>query len=265
MRAEFSERTRENASYSLRQFARDLGMSPSLLSGVLSEKNNLSPKMAIQVSERLGMSEEMGALFCDLVSAEGARSSLQRLGADERLKRRSLRSATRFDLDRFQHVADWHHLAICSLVDTEDFRADSKWIAKRLGIDPAQAQDAWERLQRLEILIKTKQGWKTNYEVASTWSDTPSQAIRNCHRGLISQAVLALETQDVGEREISSIVLSASREKMARAKELIREFQAKFMDEISSGESRTDVFCINVQFVNLSSPKQVSTTEAKYA
>lgn len=89
IRAEFTERNRVCASYSLRQFARDLGMSASLLSAVLSGKNSLSPRMARQVSERMQLDESRTEFFCDLVSAEGARSGLQRRAAEARLRRRA--------------------------------------------------------------------------------------------------------------------------------------------------------------------------------
>jgi uncharacterized protein (TIGR02147 family) len=125
------------------------------------------------------------------------------------------------------------------------------------------ASEAWDRLRRLEIVVHDDRRWRTQYDVASTWSDTPSQAIRNCHRGLLTQALRALDDCGVEEREVSSVVLSTAPQKMGRAKELIREFEAKFMEEVSAGGNRTDVYCLNLQFVNLSSGKPSRSEKEK--
>ena len=51
---ELTRRKNKNPSYSLRAYARDLGISSTSLSDVLSAKRNLSRKNALKVAEKLG-------------------------------------------------------------------------------------------------------------------------------------------------------------------------------------------------------------------
>ncbi len=56
LRAELGRRQVKNPAYSMRAFARDLGLSASGLSEVLSGKHSLSLRRAVIVSQRLGLS-----------------------------------------------------------------------------------------------------------------------------------------------------------------------------------------------------------------
>ena len=53
LRNEFNFRKEKNQQYSLRSFAKDLGISPALVSLVLNKKKELSPKVLSAIRSRL--------------------------------------------------------------------------------------------------------------------------------------------------------------------------------------------------------------------
>src|SRR4051794_7931964 len=63
LRSIFVSRRRGNPRYSNRAFARDLGMSQSLLSFVLNQKRHLSIQQATQISVLLDLDREESAKF----------------------------------------------------------------------------------------------------------------------------------------------------------------------------------------------------------
>ena len=63
-----------NPAYSLRAFARDLGLPSSNLSNVLKGKQGLSIKSALQILERLKIKGRDRELFFDLVLSQDARA-----------------------------------------------------------------------------------------------------------------------------------------------------------------------------------------------
>jgi uncharacterized protein (TIGR02147 family) len=65
-------RIKTNSSYSLRAFARDLQLSPSLVSQVLSNKNNLSCKHAFSVAHHLKLNQEETYYLVDLILMENS-------------------------------------------------------------------------------------------------------------------------------------------------------------------------------------------------
>jgi len=60
----------KNKRYSLRAFARDLKISPSFLSEVLSGKYGISKQLASQIADRLGFTNEEMQHFCSLADLE---------------------------------------------------------------------------------------------------------------------------------------------------------------------------------------------------
>lgn len=81
LRQEMQKRLERNPSYSLRAFARDLGILPNRLISVLNRKYGISPKAALYLAEKLGFDQKQTELFCDLVRIEHARSRRERESA----------------------------------------------------------------------------------------------------------------------------------------------------------------------------------------
>lgn len=74
LKAELEKRQLRNPRYSLRSFARDLGLSAPRLSDVLRGRYGLSRGVAESLAEKLKLPEEEAAYFCDLVEASHGRS-----------------------------------------------------------------------------------------------------------------------------------------------------------------------------------------------
>ena len=101
IQAALDRRKKRNAGYSLRAFARDLGISPSLLNEVLQGKHGLSQANARKIANRLGYPSEAVSRFCDRVAVEHARKASDREAAAERLARIPGKT---LDLDQFEVI-----------------------------------------------------------------------------------------------------------------------------------------------------------------
>lgn len=86
LRLELKLRQRFNRRYSLRAFARHLGLSPHRLSSVLNGRFGLSPGAAEELALRLELTAEQSSYFRDLVESEHARSAGKREAAFERVR-----------------------------------------------------------------------------------------------------------------------------------------------------------------------------------
>ena len=54
-------------------------------------------------------------------------------------------------------ISDWHHYAILELVHVRDFKPDSRWLARVLGISVDEVNVALQRLLRLGLLEMVSQ------------------------------------------------------------------------------------------------------------
>ncbi len=157
LRRELERRCQNNPRYSLRAFAKALGMSPTALSFVLSGKRPLSKKAAQNVINILSLSQEECAIF--MKWSEGCK---KRDTANSKIPAPHPNevNAYQFSLDSFSFISDWYHYAILSLLEVSGSRFEAKWISRHLGITETEARSAIDRLMRMEIVEKIDGRWK---------------------------------------------------------------------------------------------------------
>ena len=107
MRNVFLERRERNASYSLRAYARDLGVHASNLYLVLKKEKGINLSTARQIAGRLGLSENEQSLFCKLVEKEHARSPVARMKASEEIEKSSTLQSN-LTLKMMEVMSSWH-------------------------------------------------------------------------------------------------------------------------------------------------------------
>src|SRR5689334_9211079 len=88
LQREYESRCARNSRYSLRAFARDVGLSPGGLSQVLRGRMGLSEKTASRIAERLGWSRPEQIHFRDLTISQYSKNRQQRELARVRLLKR---------------------------------------------------------------------------------------------------------------------------------------------------------------------------------
>ena len=86
LKQEHHGRVSFNRRYSLRAFARDLGLAPSRLCEIFHYKQGLSRDAAGRIADRLGYDGDRKSYFLDLVTASHARNKKDRENAQNRLK-----------------------------------------------------------------------------------------------------------------------------------------------------------------------------------
>lgn len=215
---EFKRRKGKNAAYSLRSFSRAVQVSPGRLSEYLSGKRALSGKMALKIAARLGVQPQKNENFAVLED------------------------------EVFAAISDWQHYAILSLMETKDFRADEKWIAKRLGISPLEVRETLERLLRLGLAKSEKGKLSPTNENLATTDDVANAALRRSHQQSLEQAIDALESVDVELRDFSSITMAIDSSRLPLAKKAIRDFRRRLMRLLEAGVA-DEVYNLNIQLV----------------
>jgi uncharacterized protein (TIGR02147 family) len=250
LREELEKRCERNPRYSLRSFARDLGLAPARLSDVLRGRYGISRVAAETLAKKLGWNAEERAYFSDLVESEHARSKIRRESAAERLQSLS-QTYQQLSVDGYQVVADWYHYAILELTITKTFQSDLAWIAKTLGISEHIVTAAVERLKRLELL-EDKNGKLVPTDAFTASPDgIPSESIKKNHQQILEKAITAIREQTVEERDFSNMVLAVSKQDLPRAKEMIKRFRREFDAEFGKAATKDEVYCLGVQFFRL--------------
>ncbi|MBC7661059.1 MAG: TIGR02147 family protein [Chitinophagaceae bacterium] len=255
LQKELTDRCESNPRYSLRAFARDLKIAPSRLSEILNHKQGLSRRAAESITRALGYGPEEMEYFCDLVSLKHARSVKEREDAKIRVFKADFEKQKdepfSLQADSFKIISDWYHLGILELMKVKNFRHDTKWISRRLGVQIIQIELAVERLCRVG-LMKIENG-KFMAIQSNGWvpGGVPSSSIRKFHRQVLEKAQSAIETQAVEERFFSTHLLTVNRSDLPCAFKAIREFQDKFCVSLQSDTEKELLYCISMQLFKI--------------
>jgi uncharacterized protein (TIGR02147 family) len=248
---QLEQRCQKNPHYSLRAFARDLAISPAMLSQVMNGSKGLSRKAATQIATHLGLNKQETRDWVTLVESLHSRSKKLRAVAKERLKKVG-NDYTSLDAEAFRVIADWYHLALLALVETDGFQNQDKWIARRLGLSIFQVREAITRLKKLEMLEETPSSLRATGVFFANPAGTPSQSIRSFHSQILKKAENALLFQPTSERDFSALVIAVDVEQIDDAKKALKEFREQFEERFcSSAKKKKEVYALSVQFFRL--------------
>lgn len=231
---ELQRRLADNPRYSLRAFARDLDIEPSLLSKILRRKIPLTDGMFQRISTRLRLPGDILNTLKWTTFPEG----LEDYSVDEP-------SVDYIAVEEFLMISDWYHYAILEMTSLKDFRPEALWFTERLGLPLEIIEPALERLLKLGLLVQTESGWQTSSRFSSTLKQqSTSQALRNRQCQVLQKAIHAIETAPVEARDNSAITLALNLKVLPAVQQKIKHFRrmlATFIEEESRGE-QTEVY-----------------------
>lgn len=233
LRKVYHLRTTQNSSYSIRAFARDLGVDQSVVTRVMGGKRKPSVKLIEQVSVVLGLPAK--DILRATQVARGAKGS-------------NLPEYRDLSIDHFIVTSDSCHDAILELIDTADFVGDASWIARRLSMPVNKVKSAIDRLLAVEHLKIENGVWSdvSKYTQIHPVDDNCVE-LKKYQRQVLDESAKALASLSIKDRSHTSMTFSASREKLPELKKLVARFRKEALALMeSSTHDKTDVFQLHV-------------------
>jgi uncharacterized protein (TIGR02147 family) len=253
LRETLVERTSKNPNYSLRAFARNLGVAPSSLSEVLKGKKNISIDSAKRIAGILRLNQKATQYLCLLAELEIVKSESRRNEICAKLYQLNPESKTaQIALDSFKMISDWYHYPIMELTTMKSFKFTASNIAVRLGISGFEAESAISRLKRLGLIERVGTGrYRKCASVVSAESPQPHEGLRIFHKQMLEKAIVSLETQSPQQKAIGSETFAFDEKLLPKAKELIDEFFSGMQWLAGKNGNPTHIYHLGVQFLQL--------------
>jgi transcriptional regulator with XRE-family HTH domain len=222
----------KNPAYSMRAFAKRLGVSQAAISQILADKRPLTKKTAEKILR--GLDKSPTEIFDSL-----------EVGTPSKFKS--------VDMDSYHLIADWYHYAILSLAETPNFKSSTNWIAHRLGISVKQAQDAINLLLRLDMLQRDRKTKKLSItgEQFEAISEVANPAMEKAARQDLDLAIQALDQTQFDERNFTAMTLCFDPARSKEAIQMIKNFRRSFCKAMES-KNKKEVYRLNVQLFPLS-------------
>ncbi|MNL19061.1 hypothetical protein D3C87_1402410 [compost metagenome] len=228
----------KSGKYSLRSFAKDLGISPGRLTELLQQTNiptlKTLEKMAVLLKLSPAQRHEL------LVAAEQDKKRRLLNQADIVLKKNDLHL-----------IVDWVPYAIVSLLMTRDFHLSPENVSTRLGVSIQQADESIEKLKKFKMIHEENGNWVAGKPKIATETDIPSEMIRHSHKEKMELAIQRMNQVPVELRDFSSITFPADTKNLEVAKKMIIDFRRTLAETMGRG-GPTEVYSLNLQLFPLS-------------
>lgn len=242
--------------FSYRTFAKAAGCKsvnhPHL---VITGRRNLTSAMAVRFAQACGLAEQEQAYFNDLVAFTQAKTPTEKQHFYSRLGRYApFRKVHKLTQAQATYFSKWFIPATRELAARADFRADAHWIASELepSITPTQAKQALKTLLELGLLQLDASGGAVRTEPLVTSGGPLGHHLVAFHREMIERARDAIELIPREEREISSVTVCVSRQRLGELKQQLREFRQQILRTAEQDDTPECVVQINLQLFPLS-------------
>lgn len=256
--AVFHNRQSKNSSYSLRAFARSLGVAPSYLLCLLDGTRVLSLNRAQVISERLNLSASDTFYLTSLVGLERARSDSEREPLRCRLRAfKQKQTRSRIGKKSFSILSRWYFPAIIAAIDTNDGPATVEGVASKLNLDVEQVVYAIKALSQNGWVKQNSDGsWSREIEHVLLKSETSDEMLRAYHVEMLKLTEKNLTIQPPGRRVTRTETLAINPEQIPKIKEMVEEFIEQLIAMAQEGDKRSEVFHLGLNFFKLENTKE---------
>jgi uncharacterized protein (TIGR02147 family) len=247
LRERFRAATRRNPRFSLRSFAKQLGIDHSTLSQVLRRKRRLSPSDLQAVGKRMGLGEEAIQAYAQTC---GKKSQRKQTPEDVH--------SFHLDLDNFQLLSVWYHYAILELIQVQGFKTDSRWIANTLGIAVEDVNIALQRLMRLGLLeMSARNRWIDKSGDAQFHSSALTEPASNqLNLEVHELAVDAIKSTASLHRVHRQMIVAIDSKSLPRLQSLADEFMNELRSLISECSTKDDVYQVGISLFPVTTLKE---------
>ncbi|HVK61658.1 MAG TPA: TIGR02147 family protein [Bdellovibrionales bacterium] len=236
LQQQFSDRCKRNSRLTLRGFAKSIDLHPATISQIMSGKRGVSKTSMHNICRKLPATTIELKSFGLLDSANGTEESYQQIS-----------------IDSFAVISDWYHYGILELTYVEGFKADPKWIARKLDITAEEAKAAIERLVRLDLLREENGALvKTHKTVTNDYDGFEINAAhQSLQKHVIQKALTAVESCTLREKDLSSITMAIDIGKLPIATDMIKKFRRELCALLEDGQ-QTRVYNLGIQLYPIS-------------
>lgn len=219
------------------------------MSEIISGKGTISTKTAQKLSQKLNLNTKEATTFVALANLVNSSSKKTKMAANSVLESLKVHPGNLLSSKNFSLISDWHHFAILSTMELDEFNGHSSWIAQKLNLDKSLVLDSLSLLANQGLVNLISGLYSLNNDDGNlTTTDISSLALRKSHKQTLHQAIDAIDDIEIDLRDISSMTMSIELKKIPKAKEAIRNFRRELSHFLESGK-KEEVYNLNIQLV----------------
>ncbi len=252
----FEASKKKSPLFSHRFLASKLNLAtPNLVWLVINGKRNLTADIRRRVAKYLRLTKRKAEYFTAMVEFLQAKTHEEKNRHFSRMM--ELRKPFRvklIDERQYDYYTNWYNPVIRELATSPDFKGDFRDLGLKVSpsITAAQARNSVDLLLKLKMLRKSGAGFVQSDAVVTTGPEVKSLAVINYHRQMSAIASSSFDRCKDDERNISSVTLSLSADKLEKLVAETNDYRSKVIALMEPCGKETKVFQVNVQIFSVS-------------
>ncbi len=248
LRAELARRCAGNPRYSLRAFAKWLGIDHATLSQLLRGRRALTAANIRRLGARLKLDE--ASIQSHVVAQKQQQHRHRDAAAPEPPPLREVRQLT---ADAAEIIDDWRHFAVLELTRLDSFQPDSRWIARVLGVSVDEINIALQRLIRLGLLeMESRTRWiDRTGDAAVTIEGLANFALQRLAQQARDLALRAMSSPNSGLCDYSATTVAVAAVRLPEVIDRIARFRRELIALLERDQRRDDVYQLEINFFPL--------------
>jgi uncharacterized protein (TIGR02147 family) len=238
LQTELGRRCASNPQYSMRAFAKYLAIDHASLSQLLRGKRALTARMILKLGTRLGL---------DRLAVDGyvAREAIWGRNSEDEV---TLIEVRRLADDTAAVISDWYHYAILELTRLQNFKPDTRWIARVLGLSVDEVNLALSRLIRLGLLeMVARDRWiDRSGNTTASLAEFNQAAVERLSEQVRRLMLTALGTLPEGRYQHSSTTVAIGTAQLPAVLDRIARFRRELIALIDQDPVRDDVYQLEI-------------------
>jgi uncharacterized protein (TIGR02147 family) len=242
----YKSRQLRNISYSLRSFARDIGISPSSLSLILKKRQGVSFEKGKIISERLGLTIEEKDFFLLDIQRKNSRSVKTRALAKEKMDiLLTKKDWSVINSSSHSILKSWENIAIYDFIKSKK-NITKKEIINHFSFTDKTTELAIITLDKLNFIKRDGDFLYTKASKDRVESVTSSKIIQNFHHQVLEQMKKSIDNQSLDEREVTSTFLTIEDKSLGEIKKEIEKFRLHLCDKYSVDKKKKKIKTIGI-------------------
>lgn len=256
MRESLAEIKKRNPAFSLRAWAKQLGMkSHGPLHAIINKQRKVPKNLVPTLITTLKLNTKEAKYFEAMVDFQRAKKLEEIEYYKNKLHELSPNTLRQIDdIDRYKAITDPSHIIISEMSQLKNFEHSPAWIKTHLrqSINLKDIEDILNRLESLEILEPKKNKTLKKKDNIYTKYDIKNETVQRYHKEVSTYAINEISKQDVLDREFNALSFNIKKKDLTQIKEAIRTFVNDLVTEYEAEAHKGDeTYQLNVQFFSL--------------
>ncbi|MFP4164782.1 MAG: TIGR02147 family protein [Chitinispirillaceae bacterium] len=256
LRDAFAQLKKEDASYTYRKIASELGMrSIGHITWIIQGKRNLTLRKADRFSQLLGLNRKENSYFRLLVLYTNSKKHSEKRDLFEKIVTAQKSQKRIVTKEQTEYWSKWYYSAMRELVAIHKISDDYKEAARLMvpRISPAEAERALKLLEKLEFIVRDERGYYKRLDrVISMDAEWGTLCVRQHQMDMLDLAKLGLEKIPREDRDISSVTMSLSEERFEQVRNLFQDFRQQLITLARTDPNPERVYQVGLQVFPLS-------------